>query len=83
MKSYITLLLLFVAGFVNSQNFIMVKPVIDSSKIKQDANFCGFARKISINCMENSGNVTTQNGIWQKTIKIQSTGAKEMKVIFF
>ena len=39
MKQYIILILIFITGFAYSQNFVMVKPVIDSSKIRQGANF--------------------------------------------
>jgi hypothetical protein len=82
MKQYIIFILILIAGFANSQNFIMVKPVIDSSKIRQGPAFCGFVRNISINCMENNENVTIQNGIWQKKIHIQSVEAKSMEIVF-
>jgi len=66
---------------MSMQNIVLSTPVIDSSKINPYLHFCGVSHDTVINCLDNeySQKDTT---IWRKHIKVQSKGAKEIKIVF-
>ena len=81
------MILLFVAYAVKAQkeivaqNIVLPVPIIDSSKIDSFSNICGVIRDMELNCLDKEF-AQTENNIWRKLIKIQSNGAKEIKIVF-
>jgi len=63
------------------QNIVLSDPVIDSSKIDPYLHFCGISRDTGLNCLDNEYS-QKETAIWRKYIKIQSKGAKEIKIVF-
>jgi len=63
------------------QNIVLSVPVIDSSKIPY-SNICGIWRNMELNCLDRNQFAQTKDSVWRKQIKIQSEGAKEIKIIF-
>jgi V8-like Glu-specific endopeptidase len=63
------------------QNIVLSVPVIDSSRIDPYLHFCGVSRDTALNCLDNEF-AQRDNKIWRKQIKIQSNGAKEIKIVF-
>jgi len=66
---------------ISVQNIVLSTPVIDSSKIDPYLHFCGISRDTMLNCLNNEYSQKKAT-IWQKQIKIQSKGAKEIKIVF-
>jgi len=63
------------------QEIVLSVPAIDSSKIDPYLHFCGISRDTVLNCLDNEYS-QKETAIWRKHIKIQSTGAKEIKIVF-
>ncbi|MDD2622079.1 MAG: T9SS type A sorting domain-containing protein [Bacteroidales bacterium] len=86
-KIVLLMILLFVAYAVKAQkeivaqNIVLPVPIIDSSKIDSFSNICGVIRDMELNCLDKEF-AQTENNIWRKLIKIQSNGAKEIKIVF-
>ena len=86
-KIVLLMILLFVAYAVKAQkeivaqNIVLLVPIIDSSKIDSFSNICGVIRDMELNCLDKEF-AQTENNIWRKLIKIQSNGAKEIKIVF-
>jgi hypothetical protein len=66
---------------MNIQNIVLSTPMIDMSKVDTFLHICGTIRNMEINCLDDKF-VQKKNNIWQKQIKIQSEGAKEIKIVF-
>ena len=63
------------------KNIELSEPILDSLQIDPYLHFCGIVRDLKINCLDDDF-AKIINGVWNKTIKIQSEGAKEMEIVF-
>jgi len=63
------------------QNIVLPAPAIDTLNDPYSRS-CGVWRVMELNCLDDNKFAQMKDSVWRKQIKIQSEGAKEIKIVF-